>query len=279
MARLEWDPAYVPSLKLGLHCAQIVLSFTVWCLEIAVFVAKDAKIVGNNAWTFSVCFTSILAWLYLVLTPRFARTRRLANANAMLLVDAIFTVFWLAAFATQAAYNSANLCGQACKLSKAIVGLAVFNTLLFFATTMVSAYTLQFYKFHGTLPGYDARQIRVPDGANIDPDKAAFSTAPHDDEAYERVNMDEHETGGSTFADPGRYGHANPYSAADNDDEDPNRYGALPVRNNSPFHVNTEYTPGDPNPPDAYPYSGALHNAYGDEPARFPAANYDRVQS
>lgn len=51
---VEWDPDYVPGVKLGLHSLQIVLSFAAWCLEIAVFVGKDAKIVGNNAWTFSV---------------------------------------------------------------------------------------------------------------------------------------------------------------------------------------------------------------------------------
>lgn len=54
MVSMEWDPDYVPGVKLGLHSFQIILSFTVWCLEIATFVAKDAKIVGNNAWTFSV---------------------------------------------------------------------------------------------------------------------------------------------------------------------------------------------------------------------------------
>lgn len=54
MVSMEWDPDFVPGVKLGLHSAQILLSFTAWCLEIAVFVARDARIVGNNAWTFSV---------------------------------------------------------------------------------------------------------------------------------------------------------------------------------------------------------------------------------
>jgi hypothetical protein len=44
----------------------------------------------------------------------------------MLVVDVLFTVIWLSAFSTQAAYNTANLCGNACGLSKAIVGLGVF---------------------------------------------------------------------------------------------------------------------------------------------------------
>lgn len=60
------------------------------------------------------------------MTPRFSRTRRFAQPYAMLLVDAIFVVIWISAFATQAAYNTADDCGKACKLSKAIVGLGVF---------------------------------------------------------------------------------------------------------------------------------------------------------
>jgi hypothetical protein len=54
MVSLEWDPNYVPPVKLGLHIAQIVLSFVLWCIEIAVFRGEDAKIVGNNGWTFGV---------------------------------------------------------------------------------------------------------------------------------------------------------------------------------------------------------------------------------
>lgn len=46
----------------------------------------------------------------------------------MLAVDGVFTVIWLSAFATQAAYNGSGKCGQACKLSGAVVGLAVLVT-------------------------------------------------------------------------------------------------------------------------------------------------------
>lgn len=57
------------------------------------------------------------------MSPRFPKTRKLANPYVMAVVDGLYTIFWLSAFATQAAYNTANLCGHACKLSKAIVGL------------------------------------------------------------------------------------------------------------------------------------------------------------
>lgn len=61
-----------------------------------------------------------------MMSPRFPRTRKLADPRAMLTVDAVFTIIWLSAFATQAAYNSADLCGTACGISKAIVALGVF---------------------------------------------------------------------------------------------------------------------------------------------------------
>ncbi|KJK93439.1 hypothetical protein H633G_02640 [Metarhizium anisopliae BRIP 53284] len=170
---LEFDPDLVPRIKLGLHCAQILLALVGWCMGIAVFTGKDAKVVGNNGWTFGVFFLSIPAWLYLIMTPRFARTRKFAEPHAMLAVDVVFTIIWLSAFATQAAYNSSGLCGQVCNVSKGVVALGVFVC----------------------LPGYDNRKLRGGD-SNIDPDKAAFSMAPHDEEAYERVNMDDHENNG-----------------------------------------------------------------------------------
>ena len=44
----------------------------------------------------------------------------------MVAVDAVFVVIWLSAFATQAAYNSADSCGSACGISKGIVALGFF---------------------------------------------------------------------------------------------------------------------------------------------------------
>lgn len=279
---MEWDPNYVPPVKMVLHIAQGILIFVLWCLELAVFNADKAKIVGNNGWTFGVCFLSIPAIVYLAMTPRFARTRKFAQPHAMLAVDGFFAVVWLSAFATQASYNSAGLCGSACKISKAIVGLGVFITLLFIASAFISAYSLTYYNFHGVLPGYDSRKIK-DGGENIDPDKAAFSTAPHDDDAYERVNMDDNDNFGSYT---NRYGSANPYD----DDDDPDRYGAMPPRNNAMFDNDTEYggsalgtnlgsnlsssvAPGGPTP-----YGSSLGTYDDDGPAQFPAASYDRIQ-
>lgn len=56
---IEFDPDRVPPVKLGLHIAQIALAFVLWVLELAVFTGKDAKIVGNNGWTFAVVSTNL----------------------------------------------------------------------------------------------------------------------------------------------------------------------------------------------------------------------------
>lgn len=60
------------------------------------------------------------------MAPRFPRTRKLAQPLVMAVVDGLFAVLWLSAFAAQAAYNTANLCGGACGQSKAIVAMGFF---------------------------------------------------------------------------------------------------------------------------------------------------------
>ncbi|TDZ22347.1 hypothetical protein Cob_v004470 [Colletotrichum orbiculare MAFF 240422] len=280
---LDFNPEYVPGVKLGLHIFQFILSFVIWALEIAVFRSDNAKIVGNNGWTFGVCFLSLPAWIYLIMAPRWPRTRKLANPYAMVAVDAVFAVIWLSAFASQAAYNTANMCGSGCNLSKAIVGLGVFVTLLFIASTFVSLYTLKHYQFHKSLPGYDKQKLP---GDNIDPDKAAFSMAPHDDEAYAPVNMDDNaEEHGFNGSYNNRYGGgaasaygANNSSAYGPEDDDPNRYGSLPSRQNAAmFDSETEYNSHQhtASPPTVQPYAAPAYD--DDRPAQFPAGNYDRT--
>lgn len=51
---LEWNPDLVPPVKLGLHIAQMLFAFVIFCLGIAVFTAEDAAVVGQNGWTFGV---------------------------------------------------------------------------------------------------------------------------------------------------------------------------------------------------------------------------------
>lgn len=48
----EFDHERIPLYKLIVHIIQIVLSVTIWVLEIIVF--KGGDINGNNGWTFGV---------------------------------------------------------------------------------------------------------------------------------------------------------------------------------------------------------------------------------
>src|SRR3954454_16538553 len=66
----------------------------------------------------------------------------------------------------------------------------VSNKLFFVISTLMSLYAVFYYKREGYLPGIS----RAPTNAQmIDPDKDAFSTAPHDDEYVAVHNTDEHE--------------------------------------------------------------------------------------
>lgn len=62
------------------------------------------------------------------MAPRYPRAANISGPNAMLTIDSLMIILWLSAFATQAAYNTADSCGTACGPSKAIVGLGVFET-------------------------------------------------------------------------------------------------------------------------------------------------------
>ncbi|KAI0434694.1 hypothetical protein F5Y09DRAFT_215737 [Xylaria sp. FL1042] len=285
--KLNINPDSVPNIKLGIHVAQVILALTIFILEIILFRADDSKITGNNAWPFGLCFLSIPAWIYLALSPRYERTRRAANPNVMLVVDSIFAIFWLSAFASQAAYNTANDCGKACAVSKAIVGIAFFETFSWILSTLVSTYTLRYYQQNGDLPGYD----KMDTHQNIDPDKAAFSMAPHDEEAYAPINMDDHHDDAhddhhSQPYDPDSFGSRPVYEAETSYQP---HHTSSPAPHDNPFD-NSYRTQGSTSPhPDPFSNQYATHSGsqiyappaaddYDDgRPVQFPSANYDRT--
>lgn len=67
----EFDHERIPLYKLIVHIIQIVLSVTIWVLEIIVF--KGGDINGNNGWTFGVVslprFQSHGSWQRLISSP------------------------------------------------------------------------------------------------------------------------------------------------------------------------------------------------------------------
>ncbi|KAK6075677.1 chaperone-binding protein [Seiridium cupressi] len=301
---VEWDADYVPGVKLGLHCAQILLGFVIFILEIVLFRSDNATINGNNGWPFGLCFLSLPACVYLMMAPRWKRTQKIAQPHAMLMIDCIFAILWLSAFASQAAYNTANSCGDGCKVSKAIVGIAFFEILFWAASTFLSAYTLKYYRFHGNLPGYD-NIARKGGHQNIDPDKAAFSMAPHDEEAYAPVNADDHDDHSSTPYNADSYtsrpmfdsetdyrphsttpSHDNPfgdhgYRPHSTTPSHDNPFGDSGYRAHSVSPANDPYSSGYGSQPEAGGpriYAPPSAQEYDDgRPAQFPTANYDRT--
>ncbi|KAI2641746.1 hypothetical protein GGS26DRAFT_15632 [Hypomontagnella submonticulosa] len=283
--KLDINPDKVPNTKLGLHLFQIVLGVVIFILEIVLFRAEGSIINGNNGWPFGLCFLSIPAWVYLAMAPRFERTRKAAQPHAMVIVDTVFAIFWLSAFASQAAYNTANSCGQGCAVSKAIVGMAFFELLGWVATTAISVYTLRYYQRTDNLPGYD----KIGQGQNIDPDKAAFSMAPHDEEAYAPVHMDDHHD------DHDQGHHERPYdpdSFAGRFDNDtgyrPHSTSPAPLENpfdnayrthsQSPAHSDPYGDPYGSQTSRPHIYAPPAAEDYDDDrPVQFPSANYDRT--
>lgn len=164
-------------------------------------------------------------------------------------------------------------------------------------STLVSWYTLRYSNNNGFLPGYESLGNHPN---NIDPDKAAFSTsmAPHDEEAYAPVNMEDQNDGRSH----------SPYNA--------DSYGGSSTGGGAMFDADTSYRPQNHSPPpqdnpfdsgyrvnnltplnDSYldSYNGPASSSYGgsvgaskiyappaddydsNAPVQFPSANYDRT--
>ncbi|KAG0648501.1 hypothetical protein D0Z07_5526 [Hyphodiscus hymeniophilus] len=255
MAIMEFGVHQFPNIKLGVHIAQAVIMAVAWCLCIAVF-KSSAIHLGRVGWYFGLVFLTIPALIYLTMTPRFPRTRRFANPYALVAVDLFYCIAWLSAFAAVASWNGTGQCKGGCTLSKVIVALGVFLWLLFAGTTFMSIYACMYYRREGYLPGGS----RAPNNAAmIDPDKEAFSTAPHDE--YAPV----HDTDDHEIHDAPEYSGAKPSTLGGEYDDAP-AYGSY-----APPHVEDENT--------AYTgYSGRQSPGIGPTGRlQFPDARYDNV--
>lgn len=256
---IEFDISQFQTYKMAIHIAQAAFIAIAWIIEIVVF-RKAATIDGRPGWYFGLCFLSIPAIIYLTMTIRYPLTRKYANAYALATVDFVWAIFWLSAFAAQASYNSSGKCKGACGGSKAVVGLGVFIWLFFVVTTIMSLFSVSYWSREGYLPGAS----RAPYNAHaIDPDKEAFSTAPHDDDYATVPNTDDHEIpdhAGSAYSGAGgstgsRFGASSPSFGG----------GYVPpsVHDESP-----EYT--------GYGGAGSVHSGPGGR-AAFPSGRYDNV--
>jgi hypothetical protein len=175
-------------------------------------------------------------------------------------------------------------------------------------TTFFSIWTLKYYQFNNRLPGYDRTQLN---NQNIDPDKAAFSLAPHDEESYAPVNAADHDhddhNDGSLYGAGGAGGgarsdYSDPYSGAGgagvgarSDYSDPysgagttsqvgmgstvSSYHDNPFRQQeaNPFDNDTEYNSGSVSAAGGRYAQPPATDTFADD-ARFPHADYDRIE-
>jgi len=250
---MEFEIHQLQTIKLAVHIAQLVFISVAWILDIIVF-RSSASVDGRLGWAFGLCFLTLPAIIFLTMTPRFPRTRKLANPYALLAIDLVFCILWLSAFAAVANWNGAGKCGSGCKVSKAVVGLGVFIWFFWIATTAMSVYGLLYYRREGYLPGAS----RAPhNAAMIDPDKEAFSTAPHDDEYAPVHNIDDHEIHDMESGYGGEQSQASSFPS----------YGGGYV------------SPSAHDEPTAYTsYSAAGGRTPSPGRAQFPSANYDNVR-
>jgi hypothetical protein len=124
----------------------------------------------------------------------------------------------------------------------------------------MSVYGLIYFRREGYLPGGS----RAPTNAHmIDPDKEAFSTAPHDDEYAPVHNSDDHELGSSL----GRRDHS------------PDRFGAsseVPSYNAPSYNTGSYVPPHVQDEPTGYTgYNNG--NAANNGRAQFPTGRYDNI--
>ncbi|ESZ93690.1 hypothetical protein SBOR_5930 [Sclerotinia borealis F-4128] len=264
---MEFSIHNLQKYKLAIHIAQLAIAVVIWVLDIIVM-RSTAIIDGRLGWNFGFTFLVLPAVIYLTMTVRFPRTRKFANPYALLVIDLVWCIMALSAFAAVANWNSTGKCGSACKVSKAVVGLGVFSWLFWILSTVMSVYGLMYYRREGYLPGAS----RAPNNAAmIDPDKEAFSTAPHDDEYAPVHHAEEHEE--HELHDDG-YPGGNFVGRVHSPDYEPSSYGGSYAATSTAHHddleASTAYTGYS-----ASGYGGSQNSRTGR--AQFPTGNYDNI--
>ncbi|KAF2474128.1 uncharacterized protein BDR25DRAFT_332308 [Lindgomyces ingoldianus] len=165
--------SYIQKCKVVAHVFQVLFIFIAACITIGVF-TKGGDTGGATKFFFALCFLSIPALIYLVMTPMWSRAERFVNAYAFVALDALYTIFWFAAFISVAMWNSKGIkegekdkkinegdgnCTTfkfgpeaMCKLSRATVGFGIVIFIFFGLTTAISAYYLIKFRRDGILP-------------------------------------------------------------------------------------------------------------------------------
>ncbi|KAL3421220.1 hypothetical protein PVAG01_07665 [Phlyctema vagabunda] len=253
---MEFSVHKLQTFKMITHIIQGVIIFVAFCLMIKIF-TTDAEIDGRPGWFFAMCFLTFPALIFQTMSPRFPRTRKLANPYALAAVDVTFAVLWLSAFAALANWRSNDKCKDGCTVTGAEIAMGVFIWLFWCVTAAMSVYGCIYYRKNGYLPGGS----RAPtNAAMIDPDKEAFSTAPHDDEYAPVHNTDAHDDEESAYG-------GGPSETPRYDAHAPSSYGGSATMGGSAYVSPMAHD-------DATAYSGYTPDPQPPGRAQFPSANY-----
>lgn len=71
-------------------------------------------------------FLTLPALIFETMTVRFPRTRKFANPYALAVVDGLYMIFWLSAFAALASFKSSGKCGDGCHKTGSAIAMGVF---------------------------------------------------------------------------------------------------------------------------------------------------------
>lgn len=226
--------SYIQKCKVVFHVFQALFIFVAGCITIAVFTKGSTG--GATKYYFALCFLTGPALIYLVMVPMWSRAARFANAYAFLALDALYTIFWFAAFVSVTVWNTAGVrdgekekkikdgdgnCStfapgpeSMCVLSRATVGLGVVVFIFFALTTGISSYYIVKFRKDGVLP-YESKEPNPHHMTGEGPKDNAWSTEienGHDSDDEDRrterggnQEEDEYALLHSTETDEGRH--------------------------------------------------------------------------
>lgn len=175
---------YYQRAKNVIHAIQALAIFVAWAMTIAIL-TKGGNIDGRIWYYFTLCWSCIPTLIYQTASPVFQRIRRFSSAYVHAVIDVVYTIFWLAAFACLIAWveqgshaakdwkSKDSLCEEfawgpvsKCKLGQDAWIVALIICLLFAVTAAFSIYGVSYYRKNGSLPEYfiqDAEHLPIED--------------------------------------------------------------------------------------------------------------------
>jgi len=194
----EANPLVLQRATFGFHVLQaLMIPITMGVTGASMLQAGSAN--SSTKYMFAMCWLTIPALIYVTMTPRFQRTKPLANPFAICGFNCVFTFFWfIAPIALGVANTKSQVAGRdaralveedfpkdtkpscetalfpkECSLNSAAVGLGVFMFLFLTATSITAIYVAIYYRIHLITP-WEAHSGQIGGEQVIEHTKHAF---------------------------------------------------------------------------------------------------------